>query len=444
MNAPDNSSPDKGRIRSSIDLRGKLVRVFALQILFISLATLAGIYITNTIVKDVLMRGALNGEAEHYWSLYRTNPNQPLPDTDNMVGYLAVDGDVSHIPEAVRSIGQDAGYHRVEFETQEQIVHVSDFPSDERSARLYLVFESASVTDLALFFGILPLSLVLLLVYGFMLITYRMSQRAISPVVQMANMLEEFRVGAGPLDLEPMRDLGDPEVEAMVEALDHFTDRVAAFVNRERNFTRYASHELRTPVAVFKGSLDLLEKNQDRPAHEQKALRRMRTSTQDMEGLIETLLMLAREEAPPAEPVSINDLVKHQLEALSSLNQSSKNKITLREDASLELSAPPRIVQILLTNLLRNAIAYTQEGQITVTISATSVTVADTGPGMSPDELDQAFSPFYRGEDARARERGFGLGLAIVKRLSDQYRWPLKPRSTPGEGTTMEVVFNPS
>ena len=78
-------------------------------------------------------------------------------------------------------------------------------------------------------------------------------------------------------------------------------------------FTRDAGHELRTPVAVFKGSLELLEQVEDRPAFEKKALMRMRRTVSDMESLLQTLLMLAREEdtASPSEDVDVNQVVAH-------------------------------------------------------------------------------------------------------------------------------------
>ena len=420
------------------DLRAKIVRVFALQFLLISVATLAGIYATNTIVKDVLMRGALNGEAEHYWRLFDQDPSQPLPNTNNMTGYLALNNDLSAVPEAVRSVGTDVGYHRAKFHDQEQIVHVSE----RDGARLFLVFSSDGVTDLAFFFGIVPLSIVLLLVYGLMWVTYRMSQQAVSPVVRLAQQLEAFRIGSGSLDLGDLREEPDPEVVAMVEALDHYVQRVAAFVERERNFTRYASHELRTPVAVFKGSLDLLEKNQERSKAEKNAIARMRKTVLDMEGLIETLLMLAREQMPQSENVNVNDIVAHQIEVLDGLIQSRSNRVEVVAENTLMIDAPPRVVQIILTNLLRNASTYTDAGVITVEIDQRSVTVADTGVGMNQEQLDHAFSPFYRSEEARQRGPGYGLGLAIVKRLADQYSWHIVASSEPEQGTRIRVVFS--
>ena len=86
-------------------LVAKLGRVLALQVGLISLAVAAGIYVTNTIVQDLLINEALENEATHFWSLYEQNPQQALPNTNNMLGYLAVDEDMQGVPEQYRSYG---------------------------------------------------------------------------------------------------------------------------------------------------------------------------------------------------------------------------------------------------------------------------------------------------------------------------------------------------
>ena len=424
-------------------LRSKMLRVFAVQVLLISLATLVGIFVTNSLVQDVLMRSALDGEAQHFWSLYDADQNHPLPNTDNMQGYMAIDGNYSGVPIAVANVGGEPGYHRRAFDGQEQIVHVSD----RGNARLFLVFASDRVTNLALYFGILPLAFVLLVIYGLMFIAFRMSQQAISPIVQLANYLEEFRVGEDHhrvLELKPMRAQEDMEVAAMLDALDHFTQRVDAFIERERVFTRDASHELRTPVAVFKATLDLLEKNADRPPGEKAALARMRRTVTEMESLIETLLLLASENMPEMEVVSVNEVLHREIDQLAALAGSSGTRLDLAEQNDLSVHAPKQVVQMLLSNLLRNAVAYTPGGEIRVAVEDHAVTIADTGVGMTRGEVESAFEPFFRGENARVHKKGHGLGLSIVKRMVDRFGWEIDLQSELGEGTTVRVAFSAS
>ena len=98
-------------------------------------------------------------------------------------------------------------------------------------------------------------------------------------------------------------------------------------------------------------------------------------------------------------------------------------------------------MRIVFGNLLRNAVTHTRGGRIDVTVTADSLTVEDTGSGMSEVQLANAFEPFYRGDDRRGGADGHGLGLSIVRRLSRQLGWQVTARSQPGQGTSMEIRF---
>ncbi|MDC3124785.1 HAMP domain-containing histidine kinase [Gammaproteobacteria bacterium] len=433
-------------------LMTKLGRVVALQVVLLSATVAAGIYITNTIVEDFLITEALQNEASHYWSLYEQDPNHPLPNTANMRGYL-VNPDVNPestprpngiVPEQL--LQHPAGFlGRVSMNEESPTLFVSQ-QGDDYGPRLYLVFFSEDVSQLAFYFGILPLSLALLLVYGFSFLTYRLSHRAISPIVKLADYLEEFRFGSynqPAVDLGDLRALANLEVDVMIDAIDSFAERLDTFIERERIFTRDASHELRTPIAVFKGSLDLLQRKSDRSEDDVKAFARMRRTVDDMEGLIETLLLLARgEEVERIHEIRcLNELIPGYVEQLAPMAAERGLDLSIDEQAQLWVKAPSRVIQIILTNLLRNAINYTQQGSVIVRIRKNTISVIDTGIGMSPEELQHAFEPFYRGERSRASSMGHGLGLSIVRRLVHQFDWLIHVQSNVGKGTEVTIEF---
>jgi len=422
-------------------LRAKLVRVFALQVGIISVATIAGIYIANTLIVDMVLREGLRSEADYYWGRWSRDRSASLPDTSNMRSYMAVRGNLNDVPEVFWDLPADGVVRSID--QGNQLVHVSE----RDGHRLYLVWAKAQIYDIAFFFGIVPLAVVLLIIYGLAFLAYRLSQRAISPIIQLAQRLEHYdfeRERGLSIDLDPLREIADAEVLAMIDALESFSERLRAFVERERVFTRDAGHELRTPVAVLKGNLDLLEDRPDRPQPERNALRRMRQTVEDMEALLETLLMLARESELeiPKEEVVVNDLVARQVDLLEGAAARSGNHVGLHEEAELRVRAPPKVVEIVIGNLLRNANNYTRDGSIDVTVTARGVRVSDTGIGMSREELDKAFEPFYRVDQSRGLTKGHGLGLSIVKRLVRQFGWSISAHSRPGEGTAMEVRFS--
>ena len=418
-------------------LRYKLLRAFLLQIGLISIATLFGVLAAAKVVEDLLVRTALEGEAAHFWNLYQKNSDQPRPDTMNLAGYLAVDNDFSEVPESLRRL--QPGYVRTQLDGRHPIVYVED----RNNARLFLVFDEEQVAELSFFFGVVPLSLVLGLIYLFAWLSYRQASQAVSPVVKLARKVDRFDLRTqriAELDLSELRESTDSEVIILVDALDQFTERLQLFIERERNFTRDASHELRTPLTVIKSSLALLQKRPDYQPAEAKALDMIERTVRDMEALIDTLLLLAREESSPLpeDDILVNDLLTNLVEQIGRTAGNGRVHLDMEENCLLSVRAPEKVLTILFSNLLRNAFNYTHEGLISVTIDERRVSVADSGPGIGREQLHSVFEPFYRG---RTDSNGHGLGLAIVKRLCNRFGWSLKVRSKPGEGTCFTVVF---
>lgn len=422
-------------------LRTNLVRVFLLQVLAISLAVVLGVFGAAKVVENILVQEALDGEADHYWALYRANPAHPRPDTLNLRGYLRQERYGDEIPAWLA--GAEPGFRRIDNGESQPLVHISDLSGEHGDARLYLVFDEIQVSRLAMFFGVVPLSMVLLLAYTVAWIGYRLSRNAVSPLVQLANRVKAFDARSGDLkDLDfQVSAQSNSEVQILAGALQQFIERVNRFLSRERNFTRNASHELRTPLAVMRANLDALQRRATDQPDLAVPLERMQRTVRDMEKLLETLLILAREDESnlPREAIIINDLVVERIEQISRALDNAEVSVRLEADSLVQLQAPPKVLAIVIDNLLRNAITYTGKGEVVVRIRADGLTVSDNGPGMSEDLLQRAFEPFERGETSA---RGFGLGLTIVKRLCDRFGWHITMSSTPGTGTTAVLQWS--
>ena len=225
-------------------------------------------------------------------------------------------------------------------------------------------------------------------------------------------------------------------------ALEQSMQRVKDFVDREQQFTRDVSHELRTPVTVIKGAVELLKRHF---AAEKKSaprsLSRIDRSVTKMESIIETLLWLSREEAAVNRgPVfDVLPAVREVIEQNQYLIVDKPLEIELITRADLQLTVPPPLFQIALTNLIRNALQYTLNGKITVAVRADRVVVSDTGAGIASTDLKTVTQPYMRGSNST----GFGLGLSIVSRLCDRFGWQLIIESAVGSGTTAQLIFCP-
>jgi signal transduction histidine kinase len=419
-------------------LNTRLVRVFILQVLAISFATVVGVYAAALVVERVLVQEALNGEAKHFWANYSQDPSFALPNTNNLRGFMARQSNYSGVPEWLRD--EPVGFRRVvEGPGSEPVIHVSDRGAD----RLYLVFDEVQVSALAFYFGIAPLTGVLLLIYLLSWLGYAMSRRAVSTIVQLSDKVRNYDFNIGEFEKfcpEEFGETADSEVVTLVTAFNQFIERLESFVQRERNFTRNASHELRTPLAVIKTNLELLARFDD-PEKRQRTVERMARTVRDMEALVETLLILARESESKLSWSSIvlNDLVSEVFDQVKRAVPHDEVETGIKAAGLLEIEAPERVLAIVFTNLLRNALTYTRSGRVDVVIDANGVAVKDTGCGMSESDLERMFEPFYRGHD-RSNE-GYGLGMAIVLRLCSRFGWALHADSELGVGTEIRVEF---
>ncbi len=443
-------------------VQSRLLRVFVLQLALISLVTVAGILAASLVAERILVNQALEGEASYFWNRRAENPDFGLPDTLNLQSWFST----AEMPQSVPTNFQDLplGQHRVDVEGDDRIVHVSERGGD----RLYLLFQDETVTTLAFYFGVVPLTLVLLIMYSLAFLAYWLSKRAVSPIARLADVIERFDFNArdaAELDLAQLPGPRDSETVVLAQALEHFVERSKQSIERERNFTRYASHELRTPIAVIQGSVASLELlNLD--AAPGRAVARIRRSSTHMGQLMDSLLLLARERGAfdesknTATATDVNELIEQLIDEIQT-TQSRDNLLVRHTNMhDLWVTAPPAAIVVVLGNLIRNAWKYTESGEVDVVVSEHTVAIHDTGRGLSEQEQRQVFEPFFRIQadvdvaevpltgkaqlgDLQSRQQGLGLGLAIVEHFCSNYGWQLNVSSEPGKGSCFTVRFAP-
>lgn len=420
-------------------IRNKIRAVFFLQLAAISIATLVGVYVVGVIVEDRLVRRALQDEAHYALQRLRARPDAALPDTYNLRGYL-IGGAVRRVgtPEDLQSL--EPGFHARETTGRDELVYVAT----GEAGRLVLVFDRGGLHVFAVVFSFVLLALVLLIIYLTTWLTYRASRRAVTPVVALARVVREWdpkKPDLRALDTGALPGESDHDAEALAGALRGLSQRLEAFVERERNFTRDASHELRSPLTIIKVAADVLADEDQLPAFARRSIGRIRLATRDMEALIEAFLILARESdtGMPQEDFQIDELVIDEIEFVRPLLDHKPVSIELRREHSFCLHASLRVLSVMLGNLLRNACHFTEQGRVIVTIGTNFVRVEDTGAGISDNDLKKVFTPFYHAD--RNPTGGHGVGLTIVKRLSDRFGWPLELDSVLGRGTVAQIRF---
>lgn len=423
---------------TSRGLKQRISRALLLQAGAIAIAAVVGVYLAGILLKDVLITQALRQEAEYFWAKRAEHAGFPLPDTRNLTGYMAGGRPEQAPGPALASL--PPGFHSLPESADFGTVYVTD----NGDQRLFLVFDGEQVDALAAYFGLVPLTVVLLVLYLSVWLIYRASQRAVSPITRLARVVNNLDPEApDPALFEQPRSLSaaDEEVRVLSSALSRFAERLNSFVERERNFTRDASHELRSPLTVIHLATDMLLSKPDLPESARETVARIKRSAKEMEELVTAFLLLARESegALLAQEVCVNGIVDEQLERARQLAGDKPIEAEIRADGQLYTAASDRVLGILIGNLLRNAFLYTESGRVTVHVRRAEVVIEDSGVGMEPQQVQTLFEPFQRADHAVSG--GHGVGLTIVKRLSDRFDWPLDIDSRPGAGTRVTVRF---
>lgn len=422
----------------------KIRLAFILQALLGSLVIALGVLLAGLAVRHTVLHERLEREAEMFWVGHATDPAYPLPKTTGMAGFFERPGSPDpSLPDAFR--GAEPGLHwwpvpLVASDERRRSVFVETRPE----GTLYLTYDTGHIDRAILLTGLVSLFLSLFTIYLVSWLTYRISKRLVSPVSWLADVVSRWdprdpdATAIKPRNLPP--DVGS-EVRHLSRALVELADRVADFVERERDFTRDASHELRTPLTVIRVATDMMLEDPDISARSLRTLARVQRAGRDMEAVIDAFLILAREAdiAPQSAEFAVSDVVREEVERVRPLLQDKGLAIEVVDDGAPLLNAPPHVLNVMLRNLLINAVTFTEHGHIEVRLGADHLEVRDTGIGMSEEVLAKAFEPFYRADISRPE--GKGMGLSIVRRLGERFGWPVSLTSLPGKGTTAVIRF---
>ncbi|TAL95659.1 MAG: HAMP domain-containing protein [Rhodanobacter sp.] len=269
-----------------------------------------------------------------------------------------------------------------------------------------------------------------------------LSRKVLKPVSELARRLRDFRKAGKAEPLAPF--FADDEVGELAHALDEYSSRLTAMVERDREFNSDVSHELRTPLAVIASTTELLQGSPDLTEKLSERLKRIERASRQATELIEALLLLSRAERRGPTRGETTEVGKVAADVIESQRPQMRGKVLTIELAThdpVSVNAPASVLSVALTNLIGNAIKYTLEGSVRVEVGAGRIEVIDTGPGIKPEDAERLFLRGVRGEGVGGS--GAGLGLAIVRRLCELYGWDvsMRPRSDTN-GAIASIVFS--
>jgi signal transduction histidine kinase len=302
--------------------------------------------------------------------------------------------------------------------------HVAVRPDAPPGRPRYVAFRVDGLTSVTRHLGRtagLLLASALLAFLAAALIATRAARRIGAPLEGLARALRTG--GAGPLAAPPAG--GVAELDAVLAALGERDARLHAALERERGFNRDVSHELRTPLAVARGALELLARD---PPRDAEAFGRLRHAVEGLALLTEGVLWLGREVPTGAAGGAACNLpdVASELLALYDSLRAPGVEVALEADGEVWAPLPPEVARVVVGNLLKNALQYTERGRVEVRIAPGRLSVSDTGLGFGAVAPERA---------------GFGVGLSLVERLATHFGWTLSLGPLQPQGTRADLTW---
>ena len=284
---------------------------------------------------------------------------------------------------------------------------------------------------------------------GLFFITRFLAGQSIKPVQLITSTTN--RITQNSLDERIALPATKDELFTLTSSINELLERIQKALQREQQFTADASHQLRTPLAVLRGTLEVTLRKPRTPEEYQEKIKISVQEIDRLSVLADQLLLLARFDSETSaitpEKTRLLPLVENVLRRYKSVIEEKEHRINVQIDPNLEVSAVPYYLDLIIENLLTNAVKYSPQGK-EIAIKAWSKNghirafISDEGMGIHPEHQAQIFHPFFRSQALEHKNiKGNGLGLSIVKKACDALGVKVTVESTPGEGTRFYLDF---
>lgn len=268
-----------------------------------------------------------------------------------------------------------------------------------------------------------------------------LARRVMAPVARLARQVRH-RDQLLPLAPALAPAYADDEVGQLAAAFDSTLGYLRQALERERFFTSDVSHELRTPLMVITSSCELLMETDNLTGSQRKQLQQIETAGSEIQELVETFLLLARsgsKNGDTAARASLAEVADDAIRRFSVLAKANELHLKLVLEAQDSGTYNASFLAVVMANLLRNAIHYSDAGEVRLVLVEGGFRVEDSGIGVAAELQQNIFDPFYRIDPARGE--GQGLGLSIVKRVCQHQGWAISLHAQDIAGSCFVVEF---
>jgi signal transduction histidine kinase len=413
-------------------LSQRIIIAFALMSALVAGAFAMGIIATVHLVEEKLISAGLGGDLQRLLLMDSVSDWSHRPEPDQLFYFSGGPGDFD-LPKDLRHLVP--GFHEVfrDHLSYHAMVEIVD-------GRHYVLLQDQSdfeERERVLFAIVLVgfvLSLALAVFLGWVL-----ARKVMAPVVRLARQVRhrDQLLGLAP-PLAP--DYAADEVGELAVAFDATLGRLRQALSRERLFTSDVSHELRTPLMVLASSCELLLENPGLDLRGRAQVERIARACEEMRELVQTFLMLARaqrEDASMSPQQTLSEVADGLLGLWREPIETKGLKLLFESGHPSATCYNATLLHAVMGNLLRNALHYTENGFIRLTLTATGFLVEDSGVGIPEEKREAMFEPFVRGNEKRGE--GLGLGLSLVQRICENQGWSVSLTNMDPHGCRFEV-----
>ncbi len=375
--------------------------------------------------EEEFIAAQLNDQIAYSMEVWRKSPDLAFPNTPAMWLYRIGYGQAPiNVPPFLANLG--AGNHEVFLGSKEYHVAVRE-DDQARYILAYDVEEHEERRETLILVTLLSAGALALLT---LVAGYLLSGRLTRHLETLAQ-----RVGQGAP--ERLYEAGmEDEVGELAQALDRYRDRMNDVLERERAFAANLSHELRTPLTGVRTDAELVAGWPNLPEPVARRAQRIVASVDRINGLANSLLLLAREARPGSETDIALAAAIRSVWASLSLVSPGAGELTMDVDPVVVVHGDPTLFDLVMRNVLDNALRYSDGGTIACRLAGSRLSVTDSGPGFAEGELAQVFNRFFVGE------RGaHGLGLALVRHVCLASGWTVSARNAPAGGGELTIDF---
>lgn len=343
---------------------------------------------------------------------------------------------------AVRDITIDQVLYRVRTRLHPKAHHVGPEDLIVQAARPLAPYQKHQHELAKLMLWLFPIPILLVAVFSWFATTY--SLRPLRRMIEKVQSMDAQH-------LHPrLPGHGNDEIGELARTFNGFFERLQTSFNALRRFTADASHELRTPLSVMRTQMEVALSRERSASEYRSALGAALEDLARLQHLCELLLELARGDAGSVEvefaEINASELIEAWVDRFLPVAEEKNICVSITVGRDIILNADRRLLEIIIVNLLNNALTYTPEdGKIEVNLQVQDrlmLSVQDTGHGIPEEDRERIFERFVRLPGTRRSANGAGLGLALVKWAVEAHQGEVHVQPAQVRGSKF-IVFLP-